>query len=107
MLIHIRRRGGLAGVTLRADFDTAELGRQTAARVEDAVDQLLTTTCTAPTPRPDEFQYEITVPDHGASVVVGEHGLPSDLEPLIEKLPKVGHVESRRRSRPEGAEQNR
>jgi hypothetical protein len=66
---------------------------------------LLTTTRTVPTLRPDEFEYEITVPRQGASVVVGERGLPRDLEPLIEKLPKVGGVENRRRSRPEGAEQ--
>ena len=97
VIVQIRRRGGLAGVTLRADFDTAELGSQTAGRVEDAVGRLLKGPRTASTPRPDAFEYEITVPGHGAPVVVGEHDLPSDLEPLIERLPKVGQVENRLR----------
>jgi hypothetical protein len=74
--------------------------------VDDAVGRLLATAGTAPTPHPDAFEYEITVPARGASVLVGEHELPSDLEPLIEKLSKVGQVEATRRSRPEGSEQN-
>jgi hypothetical protein len=94
--IQIRRRGGLAGIALCADLDTAELGSQTAARVEDAVARLAATTGAAPTPHPDAFEYEITVPGRCDSVLVGEHELPSDLEPLIQKLSKVGHVEAPR-----------
>jgi hypothetical protein len=99
--LQIRRRGGLAGVALRADLDTAEFGSETAARVDQAVARLLGSAGAAPpTPKPDAFEYEITVPDRGDSVVVGEHEMPSDLEPLIEKLSKVGHIEASRRSRP-------
>jgi len=102
--VQIRRRGGLAGIALRADLDTAELGSQTATRVDEAVARLLTKTASAPTPLPDAFEYEITVPGRGDSVVVGEHELPSDLEPLVEKLAKVGDVEPPRRRRPTNPE---
>jgi hypothetical protein len=95
--IQIQRRGGLAGIALCAVVDTAELGSQTAARVEDAVSKLLASRGTVPTPHPDAFEYEITVPDGGDSVLIGEDELPSDLEPLISKLAKVGHVEPTRR----------
>jgi Emfourin len=95
--IQIRRRGGLAGIALRADLDTSELDSETAARVEAAIARLWSATATVPTPQPDAFEYEITLPDHGAPVVVGEHELPSDLEPLIEKFSKVGQVEQPRR----------
>jgi hypothetical protein len=72
------------------------LGGQTAARVENAVARLLATTGTSPTPKPDAFVYEITVPGSGDSVLVAEHELPSGLEPLIQKLSEVGHVEAPR-----------
>jgi hypothetical protein len=96
MRVQIRRRGGLAGVALRADLDTSELDRETAAHVEGAIARLLNTGGTVPAPQPDAFEYEITVPDRGDSVLVGEREMPSDLEPLIEKLSKVGHVEAAR-----------
>jgi hypothetical protein len=94
--IQIRRRGGFAGIALYAELDTAELGGQTAARVEDAVARLLASAGTPPTPKPDAFEYEITVPGSGESVSVAEHEVPSDLEPLIQKLSEAGHVEARR-----------
>jgi hypothetical protein len=95
--IRIRRRGGLAGIPLCADVDTAELGSQSAARVEAAVSKLLATRGTVPPPHPDAFEYEIAVPDRDDSVLVGEDELPSDLEPLLSKLAKVGHLEPTRR----------
>jgi hypothetical protein len=98
--LRIRRRGGLAGVALCADLDTAEFGSQTAARVDEAVSRLLSTTGTATTPKPDAFEYEITVPGRGDPVLVGEHEMPSELEPLIEKLSQVGRIEASRRSGP-------
>ncbi len=104
MRIQIRRRGGLAGIALRADLDTAELGGQTASRVDKAVARLFTETVSVSAPLPDAFEYEITVPGRGDSVVVGEHELPSDLEPLVEKLAKVGDVEPARRRRPTNPE---
>jgi hypothetical protein len=96
MRIQIKRRGGLAGVTLRADLDTAELGSQTGAHVEEAVARLLTGTEAARTPHPDAFEYEITIPSRGDSVSVGEHELPRELEPLVEHLSKVGHLDRSR-----------
>jgi hypothetical protein len=94
--IQIRRRGGLAGIALCGEIDTAELGSQTAARVEEAVARLLATAGSSPIPKPDAFEYEITVPRSGDSVLVAEDELPTDLEPLIQKLSEVGHIEASR-----------
>ncbi len=97
MRVQIRRRGGLAGVALRADLDTSELDDESAARVNGAIAQLRSTTRTAPTPQPEAFEYEITVPDRGEPILVGEHEVPNDLRPLIEQLSKTGRVETPRR----------
>jgi hypothetical protein len=42
---------------------------------------------------PDAFQYEISVPESGRSVVVGEHELPSELDPLRQRLSQGGQAE--------------
>jgi hypothetical protein len=97
--VQIKRRGGLAGVTLHADVDTAELGEPTAAKVDDALARLPTGTGSTAgahpdAPRhPDAFRYEITIPGRAEPVSVHEHDLPSELEPLIKLVPKVGRVE--------------
>ncbi|MDQ6816114.1 MAG: hypothetical protein M3018_01740 [Actinomycetota bacterium] len=95
MRIRIRRRGGLAGVTLRADVDTAELESATAARVEGALARLLTTAGPVSTPHPDAFEYEIGIPDRGEAVSFGEHDVPADLQPLVELVARDGSPERR------------
>jgi hypothetical protein len=95
MRIQVTRRGGLAGITLRADVDTAELDSATAARVEGTLTRLLNTAGSVSTPHPDAFQYEIAVPSRGKSVSLGERDVPADLQPLVELVSKVGSLEGR------------
>jgi hypothetical protein len=94
MRVRIRRRGGLAGVTLRADVDTSELDSATAARVEGALTRL-TTTGPVSTPHPDAFEYEIGIPERGQTVAFGEHNVPAELQPLVELVSRVGSPERR------------
>ena len=98
MRIQIKRRGGLAGVTLRADLVTADLDPDTAARVETAIGSLFEKAPTATPPRPDMLEYEIHAPARGESVVVAEDDLPDELRPLVEMLSKVGTIERAQRT---------
>jgi hypothetical protein len=95
MRIRIRRRGGLAGVTLRAEMDTTELDSATAARVERALTGLLATAGPVSTPHPDAFEYEIEIPDRGETVWLGEHDVPAELQPLVELVSRAGSPERR------------
>jgi len=90
--IQIERRGGLAGVTLRADVETTELDSDVAGRVEDALGRLFETPRTPSAAHPDMFEYEIGVPGRGQSVFVGEHDLPDGLRPLVEMLSTRGAI---------------
>jgi hypothetical protein len=92
--IQIRRRGGIAGVTLRADLATSDLDGKTAARVEKAIARLVDTPPTASAPHPDMFEYEIVLPERDTSVTVAEHDMPDELRPLIEMLSSTGTIES-------------
>jgi hypothetical protein len=95
--VQIKRRGGLAGVTLGAEVSTSDLDDETKARVEKAVARLIDTPANAAAPQPDRFHYEITVPEQGATVTVPEQELPDDLRPLIEMASKLGTIESGRK----------
>jgi hypothetical protein len=97
MRIRIRRRGGIAGVTLRAEVDTAELDSATAARVEAALARLPCTAGSVSARHPDAFEYEIGLPDQGEAVSLGEHDVPPDLQPLVELVTRVGTPEQRGR----------
>jgi hypothetical protein len=92
--VQIKRSGGIAGLTLAAEVDTSRLDADTAARVEQAVENVVESP-PEPTPaQPDRFHYEITLPDRGKSVRLPEQQLPSDLAPLIEQLSEKGEIES-------------
>jgi hypothetical protein len=92
--IQIRRRGGVAGVTLRADVATSDLDSETATRVEKAIGRLVDKPRTASAPHPDMFEYEIILPERDASVSVAERDMPDELTPLIEMLSRTGKIES-------------
>src|SRR5690349_17440161 len=97
MHIQVVRRGGIAGVTLRGEADTAEL----ADAAGDAEELLRSITRgddppqTPPAhggalrppvpPRPDRFRYEITVTDGGQSRTAhyAEDELPESLHPVV------------------------
>jgi hypothetical protein len=88
--VRITQKGGFAGLKLAADLDTQELGGEDAKRVERSLDQLLDRDEPSAPPHPDGFEYHFAVPDRGehATVVVPEHELPEDLQPLLEEFRK-------------------
>jgi hypothetical protein len=92
--IQIRRRGGVAGVTLRADLTTSDLDGKTSARVEKAIARLVDTPPTPSAPHPDMFEYEIILPARDVSVSVAERDMPDELTPLVEMLSRTGTIES-------------
>jgi len=86
--------GGIAGVRLRAELDTAELPPAHGARVEEAVRGLSGRSPTRP-PHPDAFRYEIDqIDDPGsAPVSVDERDLPPELKDLVERAAESAEIE--------------
>ncbi len=86
--------GGIAGVRLRAEFDTSELPAEQAAGVEEAVRGLAQRTPSGP-PRPDAFRYEIARLDDpdSAPVSIDQRDVPAGLTGLIEEVAKSGEIE--------------
>jgi hypothetical protein len=94
--LRIRRLGGLAGVTLQAQLDTAELPPGQAAEVEQAIRALAGKAPAGP-PHPDGFRYEIT-PLEGAeraAVLVDQGEVPPAIKVLIEAVAEAGQIEPR------------
>ena len=84
MHIQVVRRGGIAGVTLRGEADSAEL-----AGAGGDAEELLRSLPSGPPPspgRPDRFRYEITVTDGGQSRTAhfAEDELPKGLRPVVD-----------------------
>ncbi|MFL5831652.1 MAG: protealysin inhibitor emfourin [Solirubrobacteraceae bacterium] len=93
MRVQIKRRGGIAGLTLGAELDTEKLDPNTAAQVEHAIENVVASPPAPEPAQPDRFHYEITLPDRGKSVSVSERQLPEDLAPLVEQLADKGEIE--------------
>ena len=95
MRVQITRRGGLAGIPLSAELDTASFQQDTAAQLEQALRELLARGKhrTVPT-HPDAFEYEISLPERGQSTRVGESELPPQLQPLLQRLATEGQLGS-------------
>jgi hypothetical protein len=81
--VQVVRRGGFAGIPLRGEVDTADLGSRRAAAAEAALRRLSVGKPAAPPAHPDSFQYELTFP--GGTVVLDESEVCDDLRPLIDK----------------------
>jgi len=98
MQLRIRRLGGIAGIPMRAEIDTAKMPTDEAAGVEAAVGNLAGHTPAEP-PRPDEFRYEITPLDgpEAAPVVVEEHEIPAPLKDPIKRAIGAAKPEPRQR----------
>ena len=84
MHIQVVRRGGIAGVTLRGEADSAEL-----AGAGGDAEELLRSLPSGPPAsggRPDRFRYEITVTDGARSQTAhfNEDELPKGLRPVID-----------------------
>ncbi len=96
MRLKIRRLGGIAGIALQTQLDTAELPAGEAPRVEGAVRALAGKVPLGP-PLPDTFRYEITRLDNpdSAPVLLDERDVPPELEGLIERVSESGEIERR------------
>ena len=93
MHVHITRRGGLAGIPMRGDIETAELPPDQARLAEEALDRLPVDAPPAAPRHPDGFQYEIAFsPRDGASrsTVIDEAEVSDALRPVIETA--MGHA---------------
>jgi hypothetical protein len=87
MHIKVTRRGGIAGIPLRGEIDTAELPPDQARLAEQTLHTLTDTAAEAPPRHPDGFQYEIAFsPGHGLarSMMLDETDVPDGLRPLID-----------------------
>jgi emfourin len=92
MHIQVVRRGGIAGVTLRGEADSAELAG--AAGTEELLRSLPAGPPAAPG-RPDRFRYEITVTDGERSQTAHftEDELPEGLRPVVKAVLASGTVD--------------
>ena len=93
MRVRITRRGGLAGIALTADLDTASFDRETAALLEEALEELVRGgENSVALPHPDAFDYEIVLLERGRSARVTEPDVPPELRPLLRELTTRGEV---------------
>jgi hypothetical protein len=93
MRVRVVRRGGLAGIPVRGEVDTAELPADKAKLVEDRLHGLPMDRPAAPPGHPDGFQYALEFPDAGGetrSIVLDESEVDDDLRPVIQKAMEHG-----------------
>ncbi len=86
------RTGGLAGITISATVDSADLSESQASELRKLIDQAdffnLPAVIAPSKPHPDRFEYNVTVQDDGRShtIRVSEEAIPENLRPLIKWL---------------------
>jgi hypothetical protein len=90
MHIQVVRRGGIAGVTLRGETDSAEL----AGDAEELLRSLPSGDPASPG-RPDRFRYEIIVTEAGRSQTAhfNEDELPKSLRPVVDAALARGTID--------------
>jgi hypothetical protein len=92
--IAFERSGGFAGITVRAEVDTADLPEDEAAEYRALLERLDLSGLARPAaPRagqPDRYQYDIRVHQGGRTYELsyGEAELPEELRPLVHRLGK-------------------
>jgi len=93
MHIQVVRRGGIAGVTLRGEADSAELAG-VGGDTEELLRALPSGGPAAPG-RPDRFRYEIIVTEAGRSQTAhfNEDELPQSLRPVVKAVLANGTVD--------------
>lgn len=95
MRVEFERTGGLAGMTVTASLNTDSLPEEESRRVcqlvEDAGFFDLPDTLRDSAPRPDGFDYEITIAagDRSHTVVTRDGSAPSTLVPLLDWLSRA------------------
>jgi Emfourin len=86
------RRGGLAGVTVRGTFDTAESVHVPPEEIEHVLRSLPVGRRASVPRHPDSFQYELTVKDGRRAAVLDESELPATLRPLVDAAVRRGRL---------------
>ena len=99
MRVSIRRTGGIAGVAMAAELDTAQLPAVQAGRLEAALTGLPWGGPPALPPHPDAFSYEVALPEEPdrGTAVLPESRMEGDLAVLREHVQQAGAPVSRRR----------
>jgi hypothetical protein len=89
------RRGGIAGVAVRATLDTAALAATERDAIEQAVQVLPFGEAAPPPSRPDAFRYEVTVTDAGRdrTAELPEGALPPALRGPLQAALAGGELE--------------
>ncbi len=85
MHVEVVRRGGIAGIALRATLETAELPADVRDPVEAALRALPFGRPPEPPPHPDTFAYDLAVTDEAGTrtVTVGESQLAPALHDVV------------------------
>ncbi len=92
MRISFERSGGFAGITTKTTVDEKDLTADEAQKLRQLVEQAdvfnLSKKVMPRSPRPDRFQYELSLEESGRkhTVTMSEEVLPAKLKPLIEWL---------------------
>lgn len=94
MRVDITRRGGIAGVALHAELDTAALAAPDVSRVEAALRDLPWDRSATGPIEADRFRYEMVTVDYDRQrrVVLGESEIPDALRPLVALLTDHGQI---------------
>ena len=92
MRISIERSGGFAGMTMRTAIDEKDLEPDEAQKLRRLVEKAnffnLSKKIMARSPRPDRFQYELSLKESGRqhTVTMSEEAMPENLKPLVKWL---------------------
>ena len=93
MRVRVVRRGGLAGVPLRGEVDTAEFSGDQAKTIESILHGLPFDKPPAAPRHPDGFQYVLEFPDasgQSRSITLDESEVGDDLRPVVQKAMERG-----------------
>jgi len=89
--VKVIRRGGIAGIPVYANFDTAELPPEQSKVVEAKLLAITEQEPAEPGP-PDRFVYHFVLGDQepGRNLIVHGHLLPRELRPLVDHVRQNG-----------------
>jgi hypothetical protein len=95
MRVRVVRRGGLAGIPMRGEIETAEFSPDQAKAIEDRLNGLPGDKLTAAPSHPDGFQYALEFPGPGGEsrlIALDESEVGDDLRPVIQKAMERGRL---------------
>ncbi len=92
MRVSFERSGGFAGITMRTTIEEKDLAPDEAQKLRQLVEGVdffnLSKRMMPRSPRPDRFQYELSLEESGRehTVTMSEETLPEKLKPLVSWL---------------------